>query len=185
MMDLVGKLLVATPEINDDYFDRAVIYICEHTEQGTMGLMLNSPTDLSVMELLAKMDFLMANSRNYIEDQLVLSGGPVNQDRGFILHTATTTPLAHSYPTENNLWLTTSGDILETLGRSDSPKHFVVCLGCCTWRPQQLEQEIGQNDWLVAPYDLQTIFETGYLDRWVKANELLGIEGVLAKAGRA
>lgn len=185
MNDLQGKLLIATPDMNDDYFDRAVIYICEHNDQGAMGLMINSPTDLSVMELLAKMDFLMANERNYSKDQLVLSGGPVSQDRGFILHTRTATPLLHSYETANDIVLTTSGDILETFGRADSPEHFIVCLGCCTWKAEQLENEIANNYWLVAPVSEQILFKTGYLDRWTEAFELLGINGILAKAGRA
>lgn len=185
MMNLQGQLLVATLDMNDDYFDRALIYVCEHNEQGAMGLMINSPTDLSVMELLAKMDFLMANQRNYHKDQLVLSGGPVSQDRGFILHTPTDTPLMHTYPVNDELILTTSGDILDTFGREDSPKHFLVCLGCCTWRADQLEQEIARNYWLTVQPTTQILFETGYLDRWAEANELLGIQGIMPKAGRA
>lgn len=185
MMNLQGQFLIATPEINDDYFDRSVIYICEHTEQGAMGLMINSPTDLSVMELLAKMDFLMANQRSYDKDQLVLSGGPVSQERGFILHTPTTQPFLHSYPIDEGITLTTSGDILDSFGRIDAPEKFIVCLGCCTWKADQLEQEIARNYWLVSPSNNKTLFETGYLDRWSEANELLGISGVLARAGRA
>lgn len=184
-MNLQGQLLIATPDMDDDYFDRAVIYVCEHNDQGAMGIMINSPTDLSVMELLAKMDFLMANERNYSKDQLVLSGGPVGQERGFILHTATEHEFLHSYPTADGLMLTTSGDILETFGREDAPEHFIVCLGCCTWRSEQLEQEIARNYWQIAPASNEILFETGYLDRWVKANELLGIDGIYARAGHA
>lgn len=185
MENLQGKFLIATPDINDDYFDRAVIYICDHTQQGAMGLMINSPTDLSVMELLAKMDFMMANERNYAKDQLVLSGGPVSQDRGFILHTPVQTPLLHTYSTAEDIMLTTSGDILDTFGKADSPSHFAVCLGCCTWKADQLEGEIARNDWLIAPSDKHILFQAGYLDRWHEANALLGIDGVIAKAGRA
>lgn len=147
--------------------------------------MINSPTDLSVMELLAKMDFLMANQRNYSKDQLVLSGGPVSQDRGFILHTPIETQLLHTYPTANDIMLTTSGDILETFGRFDAPEHFMVCLGCCTWKSNQLEEEIQRNYWLVSPCDPKILFEVGYLDRWTEAYQLLGVDGIIAKAGRA
>lgn len=185
MENLQGKLLIATPDMNDEYFERAVIYLCDHNEQGAMGLMINSPTDLSVMELLAKMDFLMANERNYSQDQLVLCGGPVSQDRGFILHTPINKSLQHSYPTANDIILTTSGDILETFGREETPSHFTVCLGCCTWKPEQLESEIAHNYWLVAPSNLHILFETHYLDRWSEAQHLLGIDGMLSKAGRA
>ncbi|WP_155807069.1 YqgE/AlgH family protein [Bibersteinia trehalosi] len=184
-MNLQGQLLIATQDMDDNYFDRAVIYICDHNEQGAMGLMINSPTDLSVMELLAKMDFLMANERSYSKDQLVLSGGPVAQERGFILHTPTTNAFLHSYPVTEHIVLTTSGDILDTFGQDNSPEHFIVCLGCCTWKSGQLEQEIARNLWLVGEADEQILFETGYLDRWTKAYDLLGFNTIPAKAGRA
>jgi putative transcriptional regulator len=185
MENLQDKFLIATPDMDDDYFDRSVIYICEHNDTGAMGLMISAPTDLSVMELLAKMDFMMAGERDYSKDQMVLSGGPMNQDRGFILHTTTPQTFIHSYPVSESFTLTTSGDILDTFGTEQSPEKFIVCLGCCTWRADQLEQEIAQNMWLVAPSDEKILFETGYLDRWSEANELLGITGILGKAGRA
>lgn len=184
-MTLQGQLLIATQDMDDEYFDRSVIYICDHNEQGAMGLMINSPTDLSVMELLAKMDFLMANERSYTKDQLVLSGGPVAQERGFILHTPTKQPMLHSYPVSDEIILTTSGDILDTFGREDSPEHFAVCLGCCTWKSGQLEQEIAKNIWLTAPANQQILFETGYLDRWAESHDLIGLSSIPAKAGRA
>lgn len=185
MMELQGKLLIATLEMNDDYFNRALIYICEHNENGAMGLMINSPTDMSVMELLVKMDYLMANSREYSEDQLVLCGGPVGEDRGFILHTPTSATLLHSYPVADELSLTTSGDILDTFGRAESPAHFIVCLGCCTWTSGQLEEEISKNYWLVGEADKSVLFETGYFDRWTKAHDLLGLSMIPLHAGRA
>ena len=75
--NLQGKFLIATPDMDDPYFDRAVVYICEHNNNGAMGLIINMPTDLSVLELLTRMDFQMANQRDYKKDQMVLSGGPV------------------------------------------------------------------------------------------------------------
>lgn len=184
-MNLQGQLLIATPDMDDAYFDRSVIYICDHNEQGAMGLMINSPTDLSVMELLAKMDFLMANERTYAKDQLVLSGGPVSQDRGFIVHTYTPKNLIHTYPINDDISLTTSGDILDTFGREDAPEKFIVCLGCCTWKAGQIEEEIAKNYWQVAPVSEKILFETGYLDRWSEAYEWLGFSTIPAKAGRA
>ncbi|MCK3655846.1 hypothetical protein A4G19_08770 [Pasteurellaceae bacterium Macca] len=185
MTNLEGHLLIATPEMQDNYFYRGIIFLCEHSDQGAMGLMINAPTDLSVMELIAKMDFLIAGSRHYGKDQLVLSGGPVSTERGFILHTPISTPLLHTYPIGSTLQLTTSGDILDVLGTPQSPEKFIVCLGCCTWKGEQLEQEIAENQWISVPATTELLFETGYLDRWSEANALLGIEGVLAKAGRA
>ena len=95
--NLQGKFLIATPEMDDDYFDRTVVYICEHNQNGAMGVVINTPTDLSVLELLTRMDFQMANQREYTKDQMVLSGGPMNQDRGFIIHTKTAMEFLHSY----------------------------------------------------------------------------------------
>lgn len=186
MLDnLQGKFLIATPEMDDDYFDRTVIYICEHNENGAMGLVINMPTDLSVLELLTRMDFQMANQRDYKKDQMVLSGGPVSQDRGFILHIKTDQAFLNSYKVTERIMLTTSGDVLDTLGKGNAPEKFIVCLGCVTWKAEQLEHEIARNYWLVSEANEKTLFETGYLERWMEANELLGISGVLARAGRA
>jgi len=99
--------------MDDPYFDRAVVYICEHNNNGAMGLIINMPTDLSVLELLTRMDFQMANQRDYKKDQMVLSGGPVSQDRGFIVHTKTAQSFLHSYKITDDIMLTTSGDVLD------------------------------------------------------------------------
>lgn len=184
--NLQGKFLIATPEMDDDYFDRTVIYICEHNQSGAMGLIINTPTDLSVLELLTRMDFQMAKQRDYNKDQMVLSGGPVSQDRGFILHTKTEQEFLHSYKVVDNIMLTTSGDVLDTLGKENAPEKFLVCLGCATWKADQLEEEIARNYWIYSEANEKTLFETSYLERWVEANEMMGISsGVLAQSGRA
>ena len=184
--NLQGKFLIATPDMDDPYFDRAVVYICEHNNNGAMGLIINMPTDLSVLELLTRMDFQMANQRDYKKDQMVLSGGPVNQDRGFIVHTKTAQSFLHSYKVTDDIMLTTSGDVLDTLGTTGAPEHFIVCLGCSTWNSEQLQQEIAQNMWIYSDANNKTLFKTGYLDRWLEANEMMGISsGVLSAAGRA
>ena len=184
--NLQGKFLIATPDMDDEFFERSVIYICEHNNNGAMGLNINTPTDLSVLELLTRMDFQMANQRNYSKDQMVLSGGPVSQERGFIVHTKTPKSFLHSYQVTEQIMLTTSGDILESLGTPDAPEKFIVCLGCATWNSEQLEQEIAQNLWIYSEANEKTLFETGYLDRWIEANELFGISsGILASAGTA
>ncbi|PHI41219.1 DUF179 domain-containing protein [Actinobacillus succinogenes] len=185
-MNLQNQLLVAMPNLEDDYFSRAVIYICEHTEQGTMGLVINQPTDLSITELAAKVNFMMKIDRT-LPNQAVLAGGPVNVERGFILHTPIRKPLQHSYRITDRLSLTTSADIIETFGSPDSPEKYLVVLGCAAWVPGQLEQEIGRNDWLVVPADDSVLFDTPYEQRWLAAQKLLGFESynLSDKAGRA
>lgn len=183
--NLQGKFLIATAEMDDEYFERTVIYICEHNSQGAMGVVINTPTDLSVLELITRMDFQMANQRDYNKDQMVLSGGPVNQDRGFIIHTKTEQDFIHTYPITDRITLTTSGDVLDSFGTPKSPEKFIVCLGCSTWRTNQLEREIAQNYWIVSDANEKTLFETGYLDRWSEAFEMMGFLSIPARAGRA
>ncbi|HEB5623573.1 TPA: YqgE/AlgH family protein [Mannheimia haemolytica] len=183
--NLQGKFLIATPEMDDDYFERTVVYICEHNPQGAMGVVINTPTDLSVLELITRMDFQMANQRDYKKDKMVLSGGPVNQDRGFIIHTKTANDFIHTYPITDKITLTTSGDVLDSFGTLASPEKFIVCLGCSTWRGSQLEQEIAQNYWIVSDANEKTLFETGYLERWAEAYEMMGLSSIPSRAGRA
>ena len=159
MMDLQDHLLIAMPNLDDSYFYRSVIYICEHNEKGSMGLVLNQPTDLSIAELGAKMNFMM-----------------VNVDRGFILHTNTHEPFDHSYRVTDNLMLTTSADVVDTFGTLLEPEKYLVALGCASWEPHQLEREIMNNSWLVVPATEQILFDLPYEERWLAANQLLGID---------
>ena len=175
MMDLQDHLLIAMPNLDDSYFYRSVIYSCEHNEKGSMGLVLNQPTDLSIAELGAKMNFMMVSNRTY-SDKLVLAGGPVNVDRGFILHTNTHEPFDHSYRVNDNLMLTTSADVVDTFGTLLEPEQYLVALGCASWEPHQLEREIMNNSWLVVPATEQILFDLPYEERWLAANQLLGID---------
>ncbi|HBO38676.1 MAG TPA: YqgE/AlgH family protein [Pasteurellaceae bacterium] len=174
-MELQDHFLIAMPQLEDSYFQRSVIYICEHNEQGTMGLVLNQPTDLSIAELMAKMNFMMASNHIY-PDELVLAGGPVNMERGFILHTITGQSFQHSYKVNDNLQLTTSADIIETFGTPLAPEKYLVTLGCASWSPNQLENEIADNSWLVVPANEHILFDLPYQNRWLAANQLLGIQ---------
>ena len=173
-MELQDHLLIAMPHLEDNYFFRTVIYLCEHNEKGSMGLVINQPTDLSIAELGAKMNFMMKTNRTY-KDNLVLAGGPVNPDRGFILHSPTDTTFEHSYKVTDGLTLTTSADVIDTFGTLNEPEKYLVALGCANWEPKQLEREIANNDWLVVPATDNLLFELPYEQRWAAANQLLGI----------
>ncbi|TID28664.1 hypothetical protein JO83_02465, partial [Avibacterium paragallinarum] len=131
-MQLQNHFLIAMPHLIDEHFIRSVIYICEHNEQGAMGLVLTQPTDLSIAELCIKMNFMMADNRQYPND-LVLAGGPTNLERGFILHTSSQTPFLHSQKLASNLWLTTSADVIDSLGTPQAPEKCLVALGCASW----------------------------------------------------
>ncbi|TDQ57621.1 putative transcriptional regulator [Mesocricetibacter intestinalis] len=174
-MELQDHFLIAMPNLDDSYFQRSIIYICEHNEQGSMGLMLNQPTDLSITELAAKLNFMMSDGRTYPEGY-VLAGGPVNTERGFILHTATAQPFQNSYKVTDNLNLTTSADVIETFGTPDSPQKYLVALGCASWKPDQLEEEIADNAWLVVPASERILFDVPCEQRWLEAQQLLGFQ---------
>ncbi|MCW9699902.1 MULTISPECIES: YqgE/AlgH family protein [unclassified Avibacterium] len=174
-MQLQNHFLIAMPHLEDDHFYRSVVYLCEHNEQGAMGLVLTQPTDLSIAELCIKMNFMMADNRKYPDD-LVLAGGPTNLERGFILHTESAKPFMNSHKVADNLWLTTSADVIDTLGTPQAPEKCLVALGCASWSPDQLEREIANNDWLVVPANEHILFDVPYLERWLAANQLLGIQ---------
>lgn len=175
-MDLQNHFLIAMPHLEEDYFKRAVIYLCEHNQQGSMGLVLTQPTDLSIAELVAKMNFMMANNRQF-SNEIVLAGGPVNVENGFILHKKTAQDFQHSYKITDELHLTTSADIVQTFGTLQQPEKFIVALGCASWSAGQLEKEISENTWLVVPADEKILFDLPYNERWAAANALLGICG--------
>ena len=174
-MNLQNHLLVAMPNLDDDYFFRSLIYICEHSDKGTMGLVLNQPTDLTITELVAKLNFMMRSDRTFPEEY-VLAGGPVSVERGFILHRATAQTFQHSYKVSDRLMLTTSADIIETFGTPAAPEKYLVGLGCASWAPNQLEQEIAENSWLVMPADERLIFDVPYAERWLEAQKSLGFD---------
>lgn len=174
-MQLQDHFLIAMPHIHEEYFYRSVIYVCEHNEQGSMGLVLTQPTDLSIAELVAKMSFMMANTKQFSQD-MVLAGGPSNQENGFILHRKTAQTFQHSYKITENLQLTTSVDIIDTLGSPQQPDKYLVALGCASWSPKQLEQEIADDAWLVVPASEHILFDVPYDSRWLEAMQLLGIQ---------
>ncbi|MEE6075480.1 YqgE/AlgH family protein [Avibacterium paragallinarum] len=174
-MQLQNHFLIAMPHLEDDHFYRSVVYICEHSEQGAMGLVLTQPTDLSIAELSLKMNFMMADNRRY-PNQLVLAGGPTHLERGFILHTDDQDRFMNSTKVADNLWLTVSPDVIETFGTPIQPEKYLVALGCASWSAKQLETEIAYNDWLVVPANEHILFDVPPLERWAAANQLLGIE---------
>jgi len=175
LMDLQNQLLIAMPNLDDDYFFRTVIYICEHSDKGSMGLVVNQPTDLTITELVAKLNFMMTSDRTF-PDEYVLAGGPVNVERGFILHSPTAQTFQHSYKISEQLLLTTSADIIETFGTSLAPAQYLVTLGCASWVPNQLEQEIADNAWLVMPASEKLLFDVPYTERWLEAQKSLGFD---------
>ncbi len=176
-MNLANHFLVAMPGMQDPFFHRAVIYICEHNEDGAMGLVVNAPIDLTIATMLDRVDVEPLYPRIHQEslEAAVLSGGPIAEDRGFILHEPRDNYHSSLQMTQQ-LSMTTSKDILAVLGTEAEPKNYIVVLGYSGWTPGQLEKELAENSWLTVEADPKVIFETPVQERWHKAVKMLGIE---------
>ncbi|WP_394200480.1 YqgE/AlgH family protein [Shewanella waksmanii] len=175
MTSLQNHLLLAMPSLQDTFFERSVIYICEHDEKGAMGIMINRPIGVEVEELLKQME---------LDDNLelmpslatkVLVGGPVNPERGFVLHTPQS-HWANSEQISDEVMLTTSRDVLAAIGKESSPKDYIVALGYAGWGRDQLEQEIAENSWLSIPATAEILFNTDHDQRWLQATQSLGFD---------
>ncbi|MCE7578795.1 YqgE/AlgH family protein [Aliivibrio fischeri] len=175
-MNLKNHFLVAMPSMKDPFFQRSVIYICEHDSDGTMGLRINEPVQISLKGMLDQIELDNPSPIIFPQtlSQPVLNGGPVSDDRGFVLHSNKDNYLS-SIQVTNELSVTTSKDILATLGTEYQPYKYLVALGYSGWEGGQLEKELSENTWLTLEADPSVIFDTPIPDRWRKALQLLGI----------
>ena len=196
MDSLENQLLIAMPSLGDPYFNKTVTYICEHNEEGAMGLIINLPVNITLSDLLKQIEpeDELADKDSTIDssntdkstelnitdisnslEQLVLSGGPIAQQRGFVLHSSQN-GWSSSLTLNKELMITTSKDILLALGTEKAPEQFIVTLGYAVWGPGQLELELQANSWLTTPADNNILFNTPIEQRWKKATEKLGID---------
>ena len=173
-LSLENHFLIAMPSLEDRYFSRSLTYICEHNDEGAMGLVVNQPTNMNLKGLLNQIDDKMSVEEKYAE-QIVLAGGPVAQDRGFILHT-TQPGWSSSMQLTPEIMVTTSKDILPCLATDDGPEKSIVTLGYAGWTAGQLEQEIQENSWLTVEADLDILFNTPIHKRWQAAVNKLGVD---------
>lgn len=173
---LSGQLLIAMPNLLDPSFAGSVVYLCEHSGKGAMGLVINRPADLDIQNLLKKIDVIVPDT--FSTPFPVMMGGPVAADRGFVLHTE---PLqwSSSVKVNDELSLTTSRDILEAVARGDAPGKWLITLGYAGWGEGQLEQELAQNAWLTVPANHTILFDTPLEERFVGAYAMLGIDPAL------
>ena len=194
---LSHHFLIAMPGLEDPTFAKSVVYLCEHSERGAMGLIINKPGDLSLKHLFEKVELPL--KREDLLQSNVLHGGPVQTERGFVLHepmlendsvdseNAASTD-AEAAPTKTNsiyastlsvpggLAMTTSKDVLEAMANGSGPKRVLVTLGYASWGEGQLESEIGENSWLTVEADPDVIFDTPIEQRYDKALSLLGLQ---------
>jgi putative transcriptional regulator len=163
--------------MDSPYFKRSVIYLCEHNSDGAMGLIINAPLDINITEMLDNVEAMPIHPQIYKEslNMPVLNGGPVSEDRGFILHEPKDS-YQSSIQVSDKISITTSKDILCTLGTEAEPKNYIVALGYSGWTAGQLEQELLDNSWLTVAADPSVIFATPVHERWKKAVQMLGID---------
>ncbi len=171
--NLTNQFLIAMPTLADPNFHHTVTYICAHNEEGAMGIVINRPLELEFGEIIQQMELESVNEE--IEHLPVYHGGPVQIERGFVLHHPNET-WASSIQISDDLGMTTSCDILEAIAAGEGPKHLLIALGYAGWASGQLEAEIKGNAWLSGPVDAEIIFNTPCKHRWTSATSLLGFD---------
>ena len=183
-INLTHHFLIAMPGLMDESFNRSVVYMCEHSDRGALGLIINKPSALSMQDLFEKVELNLG--RTDLIEIPVFQGGPVHTERGFVLHE----PLSVSQPTSETpeatyastlsipggLEMTTSKDVLEALSTGAGPKRVLITLGYSAWAQGQLESELAENSWLTVEADTQVIFETPIEQRYDRALALLGLQ---------
>jgi putative transcriptional regulator len=188
-INLTNQFLIAMPGMADETFAGAVVYLCEHTDKGALGLVINKPIDIKLPKLFEKVELTL--DRDDLADVPVYFGGPVQTERGFVRHERVGEAGSHynsslSIP-GGDLEMTTSKDVLEALSNGAGPKKLLVTLGYSGWRAGQLEDEIGRNGWITVDAQPAIIFDTPVEQRYSKALSLLGIDAgsLMQEAGHA
>ncbi|HED34567.1 MAG TPA: YqgE/AlgH family protein [Gammaproteobacteria bacterium] len=170
---LTNHFLIAMPSLEDGNFSQSVTYICEHDENGALGITINRPSEIDLAEIFSQLQINV--SSDHIKNQTVLNGGPVQIDRGFILHTPTGT-WESSLKVTDTIAVTTSQDVMQAIANGEGPARALIALGYSGWGPGQLEHEISENSWLSCPATEEILFDVPLEKRWRAAALLLGID---------
>ncbi|ANP45030.1 YqgE/AlgH family protein [Candidatus Viadribacter manganicus] len=171
---LTGKLLVAMPGIGDPRFDRTVIMMCAHDAEHAMGVVINKQKeDLTLDEVLGHLGLTVGEEA---AERLVLDGGPVRPDRGYVLHSEDFEAGDATQSVAPGVRLTATRDVLEAVASDHAPASYVLALGCAGWDAGQLEDEIRHNAWLVVDFDKAIVFDATLDDKWARAIKTLGLD---------
>ena len=178
-INLTNHFLIAMPGLSDALFGRSVVFMCEHSERGALGLVINKPSDIRLPRLFEKIDLPMG--RADLQDTPVFQGGPVQTERGFVLHEAIDSAegesiYASTLSIPGGLEMTTSKDVLEAMSSGAGPRKVFVTLGYASWAQGQLESEITENSWLTVAADPAVIFDAPVHERYERAMALLGLQ---------
>ena len=180
-LELRNKFLVALPAIGDERFQKSVTYICDHGDDGSMGIVVNQPLEISMPDVFKQLK--LPNPIELTASATVLKGGPVKPQRGFLLHTPAEQKWHTSMRVTENLMLTASKDALESIAQGDAPDQFLFALGFAGWSPGQLETELKENAWLTVDADLDILFNCPPEERWDALYKRMGLDPNLITAG--
>ena len=186
-LNLANHFLIAMPSIQDPIFGGTVVYVCEHNEKGVLGVVINKPTDMTMEVLFDRVDLKLAPGlRSSVVDQPIMFGGPVQDDRGFVLHSPGGR-YSSSLTVTDDVAFTTSIDVLEAVASGAGPARMLVSIGYAGWSPGQLEEEISRNGWLTVAADPRVLFDLPIDERYTAAIKLLGIDPLMlaTEAGHA
>jgi len=186
-LNLANHFLIAMPSIQDPVFGGTVVYVCEHNDKGVLGVVINKPTDMTMETLFDRVDLKLAEGlRATVVDEPIMFGGPVQDDRGFVLHSPGGR-YSSSLSVTDDVAFTTSIDVLEAVASGGGPARMLVSIGYAGWSPGQLEEEILRNGWLTVGADARVLFDLPIEERYNAAIKLLGIDPLMlaSEAGHA
>lgn len=169
---LRDHFLIAMPSLNNSFFGQTITYICDHSEEGSMGLVINQAMDMNMSEIFRQLEDEDCSSHG---DDLVICGGPVQPEQGFVLHSPEQ-EWQSTLQVSDEVSLTASRDVLDDIAAGQGPKKHLVALGYAGWSAGQLEEEIADNAWLIVKADSQLIFDTPLEQRWSAIAKELGID---------
>lgn len=186
-LNLANHFLIAMPSMSDPIFGGTVVYVCEHNDKGVLGVVINKPTDMTMDVLFDRIDLKVTDSlRPSVVDEPIMFGGPVQDDRGFVLHSPGGR-YSSSLSVTDDVAFTTSIDVLEAVANGTGPQRMLVSIGYAGWSPGQLEEEIARNGWLTVGADARVLFDLPIEERYIAAIKLLGIDPLMlaTEAGHA
>lgn len=172
---LEDQFLIAMPQLQDSYFANTVTYLWKHSDEGALGIIINKPLQATVADLFDELGIVCSIDDGPFREQLVLTGGPVEADKGFIIHDAGDS-WESSISVTPNISICTSKEILQDIASGNGPENYVIALGCAGWEAGQLEQEIGANAWLTVPANSDLVYSRDHAKKIHQAAAILGID---------
>lgn len=173
---LENQFLIAMPQMEDSYFANTVTYLWKHSDDGALGIVINKPLQACVADIFDELEIECSIDEDAFRDMPVLAGGPVERDKGFIIHDARERSWESSIAVTDQISVCTSRSILEDIANGNGPDNYLIALGCAGWEAGQLEREISTNAWLTVPADPLLIFSDDFEHKTQRAASLLGVD---------